>query len=313
MIFMVPIAPFGVFGYVHEASRGMVALTYLVGMVAMFFTATSYRAMSRAFPVAGSVYAYAQRGIHETVGFFAGWLILLDYVLVPALLYIVSAAALRPVLPGVPAWAWIVAFIAVNTAINVVGIRFTARANRGILVAEMAVLALYVGAGLIALLTADHAGGLTLRPLYEAEAFSLPMVMGAVSIAVLSFLGFDGISTFAEESRGGADAVGPSRDRLPGHRGPAVHPPPVRDQPLHRARRIDRVGVAPALPARRPLDHRLRTLRDGRRGQAPRGRLAGDRRTVLRGAAGDPESQADHRTGRLRVSGAAPCLPVIEP
>jgi amino acid transporter len=205
---MVPIAPFGVFGYVYEASRGMVALAYLVGMVAMFFTAMSYWAMSRAFPVAGSVYAYAQRGIHETVGFFAGWLILLDYVLVPSLLYIVSAAALRPVLPGVPAWAWIVAFIAVNTAINVVGIRFTARANRGILVAEMAVLAIYVGAGLIALLTGDRAGGLTLRPLYEAEAFSLPMVMGAVSIAVLSFLGFDGISTLAEESRGGADAVG---------------------------------------------------------------------------------------------------------
>ena len=70
MIFMVPIAPFGVFGYVWDGAQGMVALAYLIGMVAMFFTAMSYWSMSRAFPVSGSVYAYAQRGIHPIVGFF---------------------------------------------------------------------------------------------------------------------------------------------------------------------------------------------------------------------------------------------------
>ena len=32
--------------------------------------------------------------------------------------------------------------------------------------------------------------------------------MGAVSIAVLSFLGFDGISTLSEETKGGVDTVG---------------------------------------------------------------------------------------------------------
>ncbi|WP_431224838.1 APC family permease [Serratia sp. L9] len=208
MIFMVPIAPFGVFGYVWEGAQGMVALAYLIGMVAMFFTAMSYWSMSRAFPVSGSVYAYAQRGIHETVGFFAGWLILLDYILVPSLLYIVSAAALGPILPDVPAWLWIVTFIVINSAINLVGIQFTARANRYILVAEIVILTLFVVMGLTALYSGEGAGGLTMNPLYNAEKFSLPLVMGAVSIAVLSFLGFDGISTLSEESKGGADAVG---------------------------------------------------------------------------------------------------------
>lgn len=208
MIFMVPIAPFGVFGYVWSGSQGMVALAYLIGMVAMFFTAMSYWSMSRAFPVSGSVYAYAQRGIHETVGFFAGWLILLDYILVPALLYIVSAAALGPILPQVPAWVWIIGFIVINSVINLVGIRFTAKANRYILVAEMIILAIFVVMGLIALYSGEGAGRLTLEPLYHAEKFSLPLVMGAVSIAVLSFLGFDGISTLSEESKGGVDAIG---------------------------------------------------------------------------------------------------------
>jgi amino acid transporter len=55
LIFMVPIAPFGIFGSVYSGSGGMVALAYVVGMVAMMFTALSYAQMVRAFPMAGSV------------------------------------------------------------------------------------------------------------------------------------------------------------------------------------------------------------------------------------------------------------------
>src|SRR5277367_6626810 len=104
MIFMVPIAPYSVFGFVYNDAKGMVALAYLVGLIGMFFTALSYATMSRAFPLAGSVYTYAQRGLHEIAGFFAGWLILLDYILVPSLLYLFSAVALRPLFPGVSTW-----------------------------------------------------------------------------------------------------------------------------------------------------------------------------------------------------------------
>ena len=81
MIFMVPIAPFSVFGFVWNDARGMVPLAYVVGLVGMYFTAMSYASMSRAFPMAGSVYSYVQRGLHDIAGFFAGWLILLDYIL----------------------------------------------------------------------------------------------------------------------------------------------------------------------------------------------------------------------------------------
>src|ERR1700730_7983832 len=108
MIFMVPIAPYSVFGFVWNDAKGMVPLAYFVGLVGMFFTAMSYAAMSRAFPMAGSVYSYAQRGLSDVAGFFSGWLMLLDYILVPALLYIVSAIALRPLVPSAPAWVWLV-------------------------------------------------------------------------------------------------------------------------------------------------------------------------------------------------------------
>src|SRR5678810_838999 len=99
LVMIVPIAPFAIFGVVFNASKGMVPLTYVVGLVAMVFTALSYREMSRAFPIAGSVYAYAGRGLSPTAGFLAGWAILLDYLLVPTLCYVVGAAALRAVMP----------------------------------------------------------------------------------------------------------------------------------------------------------------------------------------------------------------------
>jgi amino acid transporter len=208
LIFMVPIAPYSVYGFVYNDAKGMVPLAYLLGLVGMFFTALSYAAMSRAFPMAGSVYSYAQRGLSEIAGFFSGWLILLDYILVPSLLYLFSAVALRPVLPGVPAWVWLVIFISFNAAVNLIGIQFTARVNRYMLIMELVVLALFVILGLIALYGGAGAGRLTLKPIYDAHVFSFATVAGATSIAVLSFLGFDGISTLSEENRAGKEAVG---------------------------------------------------------------------------------------------------------
>ena len=207
MVFMVPISPFGVFGFVWRDAKGMVPLAYLLGLIGMFFTAMSYASMSRAFPMAGSVYSYVGRGLHETAGFFAGWLILLDYILVPALLYIFSAAALRPLLPGVPDFVWLMGFVSFNAAVNLVGIQLTARINLYMLLIEIVALALFVVIGLAALYGGQGAGSLTLKPLYDPSTFSMATIAGATSIAVLSFLGFDGVSTLAEESHGGGGAV----------------------------------------------------------------------------------------------------------
>jgi amino acid transporter len=208
LIFMVPIAPFSVYGFVWDDAKGMVPLAYLVGLVGMVFTAMSYAAMSRAFPMAGSVYSYAQRGLSELAGFFSGWLILLDYILVPALLYLFSAIALQPMLPHVPEWLWLLGFVSFNAAVNLIGIEFTARANRYMLAIELVVLALFVVLGLMALYGGHGAGRLTLKPVYDPSVFSLATVAGATSIAVLSFLGFDGISTLSEENRGNQSAIG---------------------------------------------------------------------------------------------------------
>ena len=207
LIFMVPIAPFGIFGSVFQASGGMVALAYVIGMVAMAFTALSYAQMSRAFPVAGSVYTYAGRGLHPTVGFLAGWQILLDYVLVPALLYIVAAAAMHSFVPGLPVWSWIVIFVLANTAVNFFGIELTARVNRLMLLGELVVLAIFIVCAVVAI-AHGRGDGWSFRPLYDSSTFSVGVAFSAVSVAVLSFLGFDGISTLSEENRDSAAQIG---------------------------------------------------------------------------------------------------------
>ncbi|GGE26874.1 porin [Pullulanibacillus camelliae] len=208
LIFMVPIAPFGIYGDVVTASKGMVALAYLIGMVGMIFTALSYARMSEAFPIAGSVYAYAGKGINPYVGFVAGWSILLDYILIPALLYVVSAQALTGMIPGVPSWIWLVVFILINTIINYFGIEFTAKANIVILIFELIVLALFIVIGIVAIAKGINGAEFSFKPLYDPDYFSMHLVMGAVSIAVLSFLGFDAISTLSEETKGGVKSVG---------------------------------------------------------------------------------------------------------
>jgi amino acid transporter len=208
LVFIVPIAPFVIFGVVFNASRGMVPLTYVIGLVAMVFTALSYREMSSSFPVAGSVYAYVGRGLHPAAGFLAGWAILLDYLLIPSLCYVAGAAAMHSVLPHVPQALWIIGFIAFNTTINILGIETTARASKIFLVGELIVLGAFVVLGAIAVSRGINGAHWNLSPFYNPQVFQPALIFSALSVAVLSFLGFDAISTLAEETKGGSRVVG---------------------------------------------------------------------------------------------------------
>src|SRR6476661_2123978 len=122
LVFMVPIAPWAIFGVVYDAAGGMVPLVYVIGLVAMIFTALAYQQMAKSIPLAGSVFSYVGRGIHPTAGFFAGWAILLDYLLVPTLLYVFAAESMIGLFPSTPRWLWAIVFVIVNTVINLLGV-----------------------------------------------------------------------------------------------------------------------------------------------------------------------------------------------
>ncbi|MGD0189652.1 MAG: APC family permease [Rhizomicrobium sp.] len=208
LVFIVPTAPIAVFGFVYNASKGMVPLVYVVGLVAMLFTASSYAAMARAIPVSGSVYAYAGRAIGESAGFIAGWALLLDYLLLPALVYMLCAVAFASMVPGVPQWVWMVGLLAINTVINLFGIESTARISLILLALQMILLVVFATAAIAALMHGIGGAHLSAAPLFDASKISPGLIFNALSLAVLSFLGFDAISTLAEEAHGGGVAVG---------------------------------------------------------------------------------------------------------
>uniref|UniRef100_UPI0035CAE186 APC family permease n=1 Tax=uncultured Sphingomonas sp. TaxID=158754 RepID=UPI0035CAE186 len=199
MVFMLPIAPFSLFGIVNRASNGLVPLAYMMGAVVMAFTARSYGLLSARIPLAGSVYTYTRMGLNETFGFLAGWLILLDYLIAPGLMYVISAASLHGLVPQVARWEWIVVFTIVGTSMNVVGIQFAARANKTMLVAMLVVLLIFLAVGTAALVAGKGAGALRFDMLFDAQRFAWPAMGTAILISSTNFLGFDAITTLAEE------------------------------------------------------------------------------------------------------------------
>jgi amino acid transporter len=208
LVYINVVAPLTTFGIVFNESHGMVPLIYVVGAIAMTFTALSYVTMSRAFPVAGSVYSYAARGIGESAGFLAGWAILLDYGLLQTVGYVVTAVAIQSLIPDVPRAVWIVLLLTINTTINLLGIEATARMNKWICGVMFATVGLFMLVALIGLARGVAGAELSTAPFYRPTEFSPNVIFGALSIAIAAFLGFDAVTTLAEESRGGPSIIG---------------------------------------------------------------------------------------------------------
>ncbi len=197
--FMVPIAPIVIYGVVTQVSGGHMAMTYLLAMIAMLFTAFSYGEMAGEFPEAGSTYSYTRHGLNSHLGMLAGWTILLDYVLMPALSYVVIAVFGSQLLPSVPYWVWVIVPLVVITVINVLGVKQMAGTTVVLLVLQLGVLA-YFFIMAIQGISSGTGQGFTLRPFFS-ENFKLGAVIAGTSIACFSFLGFDAVSTLAEETK----------------------------------------------------------------------------------------------------------------
>ncbi|MFJ6849684.1 APC family permease [Streptomyces sp. NPDC091271] len=206
LLFIAPMAPVGVFGTLDARSDGAVALVYLVATVVMAFTAFSYAQMVRVAPLAGSVFAYARKGLGEGPGFIAGWMAMLDYLLIPAVAYLFSGIAMNALVPEVSRWVWTAIAVVVTTLLNLWGVRAAARVGFAVLAMEIVVLLVFVVSAVV-VLARDGAQRGWLTPLTGDTGFSMTAVLGAVSVAVLSYLGFDAIASFAEEVTGGSAKV----------------------------------------------------------------------------------------------------------
>jgi amino acid transporter len=200
LAYMTPIIVLGIFGVVASTTGGASASAYLVALVAMLFTANSYGRMANAHPVAGSAYTYVRRTIDSRVGFLVGWAVLLDYLFLPMVIWLIGGAYLQAQFPGVPPWVWIVGFILVTTGLNVLGIKVADRVNYVLMAFQILVILVFVALSIGSVVSAHGAGGLVNAGPFANPTATLPGVTAGAAIAAYSFLGFDAVTTFTEET-----------------------------------------------------------------------------------------------------------------
>jgi amino acid transporter len=200
MVLIQPTAPMSPFGVVSARAEGHVVTALLIGMVAMLFTAISYGRMAAVYPSAGSAYAYVGHTLHPALGYVTGWSMLFDYVMNPIICVIWCSKAAQNFLP-LPFAVWACFFALLFTSLNLRGIKASARTNAAIAVGLGLVIVLFLAAAFRYLAgVALDAAALT-RPFYDPATFAWDKVSTGTSLAVLTYIGFDGISTLSEEAR----------------------------------------------------------------------------------------------------------------
>lgn len=102
LAYMTPMIVFGTYGVIYEESGGQVATSYIFAMIAMLFTAIAYAVMAKKIPESGSSYGYVSKVFGEKLGFLVGWIILLDYLFLPMVIWLIGGVYLEAYAPAIP-------------------------------------------------------------------------------------------------------------------------------------------------------------------------------------------------------------------
>lgn len=198
VVYMVPLTVFTTYGIVSEITAGRLPLAYMITLVVMLFTAWSYGAMARAYPIAGSAYTYATKSFGGNVGFGSGWALLLDYLFLPMINYLIIGLFLSAQFPAIPAWVFIAVALTLVTVLNIVGISSVAKASSVIVAVQTVFIVVFVAMSAASILGAGSVS--LLAPLTGNDSSFSPLLAGA-AVLCLSFLGFDAVSTLSEEAK----------------------------------------------------------------------------------------------------------------
>ena len=206
IIVIQPTAPMPAYGVFSNAGQGHVVTSILIAMIAMVFTAMSYGRMARVYPSAGSAYTYVGRELHPSLGFVTGWSMTMDYILNPLICTIWCAKAMSDLLTGTslqlpyPGFFWPLFFAGLFTALNLRGVQTSARINKTLCAIMGAViLAFFWYTVRYIFHLPQYPRSFFLHPFYNPETFTVNRAFHGTSVAVLTYIGFDGISTLSEE------------------------------------------------------------------------------------------------------------------
>lgn len=201
LAWMTPMIYFTVYGVAFDAAGGKLTAAYFVAFLAIFFTAYSYTQMVKAYPTSGSAYSYTKHSIHPKAGYLVGWALLIDYIFSPIIAILTFGIFMNTEFPAIPTYVWIIAMNVVLAFVNIVGIKSAARISGLSVICQVGFILLFCG--LVAkdiLLGATEASSIvSLAPLFSGDT-SLNAVFSGAALICFCFLGFDAITTTAEET-----------------------------------------------------------------------------------------------------------------
>ncbi len=209
LITMVPISPMAVYGGVFADSGGMPTLAFIIGFVAVLFSVFSFGIMIQHFPSSGSIFTYVSHVFGKMPGFIAGWLMLLQYLVSPAMVYLIAAIAIHSMLPDIPILVLCFGFLAIVAIVSLIGMKTAMVVNKVALVAQLVILALFVVFGIMFVVQHPESASFSPENLFNPSKFELGGTMSAVSLAVMSYVGFGAIATLTQEAKD--PKHGPSR------------------------------------------------------------------------------------------------------
>jgi len=201
-------------------------LAFVFAGIACAFAALCYAEFAAMIPVSGSAYSYAYATLGEGIAWFVGWLLVLEYLFAASTVsvgwsgYVVSlldqiglhippALSSAPFAPGTGAGEIVrtgaiinlpaIFVIASITALCYTGIRQSTLFNSIIVIIKVAVILLFVGFGISFIDTGNWHP--FIPPSQGPGKYGWDGVFRAASIIFFAYIGFDAVSTAAQEAK----------------------------------------------------------------------------------------------------------------
>jgi APA family basic amino acid/polyamine antiporter len=187
-----------------------IMLSYLAAGLACAFAALCYAEFASMIPIAGSAYTYAYATLGELVAWMIGWDLILEYAVGSMTVAIGWSGYMQKLLSGVgihlPVWMTAAPGSAPGTIINlpavlivlaimtllVIGVRESARANAVMVAIKGAAILFFIAAG------ATYVRPENWSPF---APYGWPGIMAAAAVVFFAYIGFDAVSTTAEEAK----------------------------------------------------------------------------------------------------------------
>lgn len=216
----------------NAAGAGGVLVAFALDGVVCVFVALCYAELASMVPTAGSAYTYAYATLGELIAWIIGWDLILEYAFGATTVAIGWSGYVTSFLKGIgikipdaytqaalifdpatSAWSWSGAIlnlpamfiIGLISTLLVIGIRESAKVNNVIVLIKLAIVVLFIVAGISYVTTANwvtaaNPAGAFIPPNQGQGQFGFSGLVRGAAVVFFSYIGFDAVSTAAQEA-----------------------------------------------------------------------------------------------------------------